>query len=182
MKRRIAVIGIVIAVLALAAVGSYAYYTHEDTARNAITTGGIAFRICETTKTGEEFPIDGITVLPGDTVSKIVKGKNTGDHPLYLRVKLTLGVNDNSLTVGDRITMDLNTTDWTYQDGYYYYNTALTPNEETAPLFTEVYVDGASVGNEYIGKVFTLDIDGQAVQSENNGDGALTAIGWPEDN
>ena len=78
--------------------------------------------------------------------------------------------------------IDINTEDWTYQDGYYYYNEVLAPEAETKPLFTEVVIDGKSVDNKYIGATFVLDVDGSIVQSENNADTVLEAVGWAKDN
>lgn len=179
MKRKLLAVFCGIIVLALLVTGSYAYFTREDTAQNVITTGNIDFEINEVTDKGERFPVKGIQVLPGDTVSKIVTAKNTGSHPLYLRIKLTKGVDDISLSAEEQMSMNINTSEWTYNSGYYYYNKALEKGEETAPLFTEVYIDGPSTGNEFIGAAFTLNVSGEAVQSENNGDSALEAAGWP---
>lgn len=183
MKQKIiAVICIVALAVTLGAVtfSTVAYFTNVNNARNVITTGGFDFVINETTDSGEKFPIDGVEVLPGDTVSKIVTGENKSNHPMYFRIKLTKGVDDELLTVGDRITMDIDTKYWTYKNGYYYYNTAIGAHEETKPLFTKVYIDGPSIDNEYLGKSFTLKVSGQAVQSENNGKTVFDATGWPD--
>ena len=182
MKRKLTIVSAVIIAAVLLSVGSFAFFTKENTAKNVITAGNIDFVINEVTDSGEAFPVTPVEIMPGDTVSKIVTAKNTSDHPLYLRIKLTKTVDDPSLEVGDRLTADINDTDWTEKEGFYYYNKAVAPGEETQPLFTEVYVDGITVGNEYLGKKFILKVDGYAVQSENNGTDVFTAAGWPEEN
>ena len=120
-------------------------------------------------------------VMPGDTVSKIVTVENTGDHPLYLRVKLTEGVSDEALTADDCLSININRSCWLEKDGYYYYYRALQSGETTEQLFSEVYFDIYNVDNKYIGKYFTLNVSASAVQSENNGADVLEAIGWPEE-
>lgn len=183
MKRKI-IAALCIAVLVIT-VGAISYttvanFTTIGVARNVITTGGFDFVINETTASGEKFPIDGVEILPGDTVSKIVTGENKSNHPMYFRIKLTKDVSDKELSVGDRLTMDIDTEYWTYKDGYYYYNEAIGAHEETKPLFTKVYIDGPGVDNDYLGKAFTLKVSGQAVQSENNGETVFDAAGWPD--
>ena len=98
MKKKLLIIFGVVAILAILSVGTYAYFSSEQDAHNVISTGNVKLEIHEKTASGEDFPKEGIIVMPGDTVSKIVTVENTGDHPLYLRVKLTEGVSDEALT------------------------------------------------------------------------------------
>jgi predicted ribosomally synthesized peptide with SipW-like signal peptide len=181
MKRKLAIIFGVIAVLAILSFGTYAYFTADQTAENVITTGNVKLEIHEKTATGEDFPKEGISVMPGDTVSKIVTVENTGDHPLYLRIKLTEGVSDEALTTDDCLDIDINRTNWIEKDGYYYYYRPLQSGETTEQLFSEVYFDINAVDNKYLGKYFTLNVSASAVQSENNGADVLSAVGWPEE-
>ena len=76
------------------------------------------------------------------------------------------------------VALDLNTTEWTEKDGFYYYNAALRPGETTAPLFTCVTFD-AGMGNEYQNATATVHVAAEAVQTANNGVTALEALGWP---
>ncbi len=181
MKRKLVAIFGVIAILAILSIGTYAYFTTEQNAHNVITAGNVKLEIHEKTATGEDFPKEGIIVMPGDTVSKIVTVENTGDHPLYLRIKLTEGVNDEALTADDCLDININRSCWLEKDGYYYYYRALQSGETTEQLFSEVYFDINNVDNKYLGKYFTLNVSASAVQSENNGSNVLTAVGWPEE-
>ena len=180
MKRRILLLCLIIALLSMVSLGTYAYYTTTQQTKNVITTGGIRFELLETGADGAAFPSAPMVILPGDVVSKTVRVENTGTHPMYLRIRLTPGVNDPALTADNCISLDINESDWTFADGYYYYNTALTPGETTTPLFTQVTFEGREVTNAYLGKTFSLDVAAFAVQSEHNGDNPLEAQGWPE--
>lgn len=181
MKKKLSIIFGIIAILAVISVGTLAYFTSEQNAENVISAGNIKLEIHEKTASGEDFPKEGIIVMPGDTVSKIVTVENTGDHPLYLRVKLTEGVSDEALTTDDCLDININRSCWLEKDGYYYYYRALQSGETTEQLFSEVYFDLYNIDNKYLGKHFTLNVAASAVQSENNGSDVLNAIGWPEE-
>lgn len=181
MKKKLSIIFGIIAILAVISVGTLAYFTSEQNAENVISAGNIKLEIHEKTASGEDFPEEGIIVMPGDTVSKIVTVENTGDHPLYLRVKLTEGVSDEALTDDDCLDININRSCWLEKDGYYYYYRALQSGETTEQLFSEVYFDLYNIDNKYLGKYFTLNVAASAVQSENNGSDVLNAMGWPEE-
>lgn len=181
-KRRITAGAAIILILALAAFGTLSYFTYTGEAENVITTGSIEIQINEKTPDGEDYPEDGVTVMPGDTVDKILTIENTGESAAYVRVKVTVSVSDETLTADDCVTLDIDTENWTYQeDGYYYYNTVLEPGESTEPLFTQASFDLYNIDNDYLGTNLYIDAIAYAVQSDNNGDDPLTAAGWPED-
>ena len=121
-------------------------------------------------------------VLPGMDVTKIAYVVNTGNVDAYIRICLDKTIvpgkyPDAKLTF-ENITLDINTTDWTEQDGFFYYNTPLAPGAQTQPLFTNVHF-GAALGNDYMESKAIVKVIAQAVQVKNNGDSALTAAGWP---
>lgn len=180
MKQKLILLCLVAALLAVVSADTNAHYTGAVTATNVITTGGVDVTLHEMTAEGNPYPSQPVTILPGDVVSKIVTVENTGGHPAYLRIKLTPGVNDKMLTAADCIRVDINHRDWTARDGYYYYNQALNPGETTPALFTKVTFVGEKVTNAYLGKMFSLDVEVFAVQSEHNGAAPLEAQGWPE--
>lgn len=178
MKRRLLIVFGVAAVLAILSTGTLAYVTVDQPVENVVTAGSVKVEIHEKMANGEDFPKEGINVLPGDTVSKIVTFENVGTHPMYLRVKLAKGVNDENLSAEDCLIMDINTKNWTYKDGYYYYNHVIEAGRTTDALMTEVHIDGWAVDNAYLGKKFTLDVTAEAVQSEYNGNTVWEAVGW----
>lgn len=180
MRRRLLAICLIATLVALLAVGTYANYTHIGTAVNVITTPGIDLVLNEKMDNGEDFPAEGVNIMPGDIVSKIVTLSNEGTAPCFVRIALEKSVNDDLLSADGCLEMDINTTDWTYSDGYYYYNSILGPDETTTPLFTQVTIVGEAVSNDYMNKELKLDVKAYAVQSDNNGASALEASGWPE--
>ena len=183
-QKLISLICLIICCAALLASGTLAFYSAEETAKNVMTTGKLDIDLKEETDGKQPWPEEGFDgIMPGMDVTKIVYGANTGTMDVWLRVKL-----DKTITPAEgveaelnfeKITLDINTTDWTEKDGYYYYNKALGPGEESVPLFTNVHFDEL-LGNEYMNAKTEIEVTMQAVQANNNGDSALTATGWPE--
>ena len=189
-KRRIFVIALLVCCLAVMASGSVAYFTASETAHNVISSGSIAIDLQELTdqvdENGDPLPFEDATgVMPGTEVSKIVQVENTGDNAVWVRIAVEKAI-DLVLPEGAEpvepdlalIALDLNTADWTGQDGYYYYNKPLNPGETTGPLFTTVTFD-AAMGNAYQNSTATVSVRADAVQTANNGAAVLEAAGWP---
>ena len=159
---------------------SLAYFTTIGKATNVVTSGDIQLKIHEKTADGSDFPAEGVYIIPGDIVSKQVSVENICDHPFYLRVKLVSGSTDQSLSAEDCLKMDINTKDWTFRDGYYYFNTVLAPKQTTPTLFNQVEIVGSKVDQTHIGEVLSLTVKAHAVQSENNpAENPWDASGWP---
>lgn len=157
-----------------------AYYTTIGKATNVVTSGGIQLRIHEKTADGSDFPAEGVYIIPGDIVSKQVTIENVCAHPFYLRVKLVSGSTNEELSAEDCLKMDIDTANWTYQDGFYYYNAILQPGETTPALFTQVEIVGSKVDQTHIGSMLSLTVNAYAVQSENNpAEYPWDASGWP---
>ncbi|MBR3755948.1 MAG: SipW-dependent-type signal peptide-containing protein [Firmicutes bacterium] len=165
--------------------GSLAYYTDAERADNTITSGGIDIQLHEWAGTvddeGNKVHFEDVTgVMPGTGVPKIVEIENVGENPAYVRIALTkeivlmYGGTPNT----DLVKLDLDTENWTYQDGFYYYNQALEPGKTTEPLFTTVTFDPA-MGNMYQNSVAKIFVGAYATQVKNNGTSALAAKGWP---
>lgn len=185
MKKKLYVIALLVICLATAAYGTSAYFTHEQTATNVITSGSIKVELQEWSDTGSGLvPFEDVEgVLPGTEISKIVQVKNTGGQAAWVRVSadktihLAEGVDgevDLSL-----LSYDLNTAFWAEKDGFYYYNTVLQPNEVTEPLFTKV-IFSSTMSNMYQNSKAVIDVTAQATQVANNGNCALDAAGWPD--
>ena len=185
-KWKIVALCTVLACLSIVASGTLAYFTAQETAHNVITSGGVAIQLIEQTRNedGSLGPWENMEdVMPGAVVSKEVTVKNTGVSAAWVRVSVTKtitlargvqGTPDPSL-----LELNINTTDWTEQGGYYYYNHSLLPGETTTPLFTTVTFDAVKMDNEYQGSKAFIDVKADAVQVANNGTTALTAAGWP---
>ena len=174
---------VIIIVLTIMSQGTLAFYSTVGTATNVVTSGSIRFLILEKTDDGSDFPKEGVTIVPGDTVSKKVSIKSECDHPFYLRVKLIYGVSGNDeLMSDDLFELDIDTANWIEKDGWLYYKEIVQPEATTTEAFTKVHIVGAKVDNGYIGKALTLKVSAQAVQSENNpATEPWEALGWPEE-
>lgn len=185
MKKKLLVIALAALCLAFAAVGTVAFFTAEETAHNVITTGGIDVTLNEWAGEGEDsakIPFEDVTgVMPGASVPKVVEVENIGASDAWVRVKVSTGIELAEGVEGEvdlsLVTIDFNTTDWTEQDGWYYYNKPLKPGESTVPLFTCVSFD-KTMGNLYQMSTATVKVDVQAVQTANNGSAATDAAGW----
>lgn len=97
MKKRILSIALVVAMVALAAVGSLAYFTDTDAVHNEITVGSVDLKIVE--KFDEDntilTPVDtatftSVTVENARTGNKVVDVKNDGEVPAYVRLLIAV--------------------------------------------------------------------------------------------
>ena len=196
MKKKVLLLLVVALCMTAFTTGTLAYFTGEDTAHNVITSGGVNIAIVEKQAvSGEDgmteidFPENGITgVMPGTTVSKIVKVQNTGASEAWIRVKVDAGItsapteqNPNGSALSTSVmTYDIQSNDWEYKDGYYYYKKPVASGELTAALFNAVTFS-KDMDNTYQNCTANIEISAQAVQTANNGETVLEAKGWPGD-
>ena len=181
-KSKLLLIAVAAILLTVLTQPTLAYYTIIGTATNVVTSGDISLQIHEKTADGSDFPAEGVYVIPGDIVSKQVTVENICAHPFYLRVKAVFGSNAEELSAEECLALNINTENWIYHDGWYYFETVLEPGEVTPWFFSQVEIVGSQVGTDLIGKTLQLTVVAQAVQSENNpvenGD-VTAALGWP---
>ena len=183
MKRKLLIVSVLAILVAVTAAGTLAFFTDTGSAHNVITTGSVDIELNEWADEARTQPFEDQTgVMPGAEVMKIVEIKNTGKNAAYIRVRVESSVYsaDKEQLPIEPVGLDINTKDWTYSKGYYYYNRALKPGEVTEPLFTTVTFD-PQMGNEYQNATAWVGVNASAVQSANNGDDPLAAKGWPYD-
>ena len=94
MKKKIAIGAVLVLCLSMLIYSTIAYFNTADTARNVITAGDIKIELQETAiRDGEEILFEQsqerFNVMPGQDVSKIVRVKNTGSNPAYIRVAVS---------------------------------------------------------------------------------------------
>ena len=148
---------ILILVLTIGIVGlTIAYFSNSTSVDNQFTTQPYGTTV-------EESFISPSNWLPGDITPKTIKATNSGNVDEAVRISFTEGwtpansgstlngwihadgtksthtsseelANDERVAV---INFD-NTSDWTYNNGYYYYNYKLSPNETTSSLIKSV--------------------------------------------
>ena len=184
MKRKLLLLSVMVICIAIAAVGTLAFFNTDAVAHNVITTGGVNIELHEYADAEKPQPFKDLSgVMPGMTVTKIAEVENTGASAAWVRVKVEKAIKlakeiegftpDTAL-----VALNINTEKWEHEGDYFYYKEALQPNEITAPIFTSVTFN-KTMGNEYQGATATVDIVAQAVQKDNNGDTVMDAKGWP---
>lgn len=191
MKRKLLFIAAALIVLSLIAGGTLAYFTAEDTARNVITSGAVTAELVEQQRTADgelaPYPAEAIPVMPGQSVSKIVTVRSD-EQPAWIRARYTIAVQDAAGKTMDIpaakldkvVSIEPDAGRWTLRDGWWYYGEAVGGGESTSALFESIDFSGPDMGNEYQGATITVDVAVQVVQSANNGESALDAMGWPK--
>lgn len=166
-----------------------AFLTRQVATDNILTFGNLQMALRQTTLSsdGNEIPIsqkEPFDITSNNIVSRILRVENVGEHSMYVRVALNMNgiaADGTTFDAGDLVTYRLNEADWIYQGDWYYYKQPLAPHEVTNELMTQVIFDNIGVITQnYPGSQFTMHINAQAVQSENNNSDVLSATGWPE--
>lgn len=164
----------------LAVGGTLAWFTDTETATNVVTMGNVNISILEsetgvegsyTTQDGAGLVFDE-KFVPNATIGKYVKIENTGENSAYIRVK----VNVEGLGADKELGLNYNTTDWTKEGDYYYYNDKVEVGGDTEVLFSEVTVP-SDLGNDYTGDSISIIINAEAIQADNSGNTAQAAFG-----
>ncbi len=187
MKKKTKMLIILISIICASSIFfSYSYFTRVTTSTNIITFGSLKLKLINNTlKNGKEVPVldnKFIDISSTGDISRIVRIKNIGKHPMFIRVYLDVTVGNKKLDEENIIkclSFDIGD-NWIYQDGFYYYNPELNPDEETSNLFTTVQFNIDKIKSFSKGKKVDFKVNVQAVQSENNEGEALKANGWPE--
>ena len=147
---------ILILVLTIGIVGlTIAYFSNSSTVNNIFTTQPYGTTVTETFTSPSNW-------LPGTTTDKTVVATNTGNVDEAVRISLSENwttANHNTLngwitssgtksshlpenepSTDERVAIINfdNASDWTYNNGYYYYNYKLSPNESTSSLIKSV--------------------------------------------
>lgn len=183
MKLKALVLALLLAALGTVSAGTLAYFTAEEAAHNVITSGGVDIDLIERIDETTPWPEEGVSgVMPGEDIAKIVTVKNTGASAAWIRVKVDVSITKADGTEGDTdlIEIDYDKENWTEKDGYWYYNKATAPGEETEELFTKVTFK-PTMDNPYQNCTAFVDVSAQAVQVANNGETVMEAAGWPKD-
>lgn len=84
MKKKILSIALVVAMVAVIAAGSLAYFTDKDSAENVFTVGNVKIAL------REEFDPNTAVLIPGKDINKDVFVKNTGAQDAYVRVHIAI--------------------------------------------------------------------------------------------
>lgn len=179
-KKRLLGLAVLMIGLAILASGTAAQFTAEEKVYSVITSGLLQMELVEETAGNWPWQSQNKTeVLPGTSVERVVRVRNSGKVPFFCKLTVSgkVTASDGSELSFEPVSLDLNTEQWVERGGAYYYGRILYPGEVTEPLFTQVTFD-PWMGNEYAGAKAELRVLAQAVQSDNNGTDPLEALGW----
>ena len=188
MKRKLLLLSVMVICIAIAAVGTLAFFNTDAIAHNVITTGGVNIELHEYADEActTDYDTNKTGIMPGMTVDKYARiALAEGSADAWVRVKFEKKITfaaGNEHAQGKTPNLDLvgltMPEGWIDgRDGWYYLEAPLTSNTPVFALTSVTF--NKTMGNEYQGATATVDIVAQAVQTANNGDSALTAKGWP---
>ena len=169
MKKKWTIAAVLVLVVALLAVGTWAVFSAVGRADNVITMGSVKLALHDEDGAGQPFTT--VSAMPGSVVNKVVYVENVGSGAFYTRVKITPEVVDADgkiipLTDRSLLTLDLNE-DWIDgEGGYYYYHGAVDPQTATTELFNHVTFS-KDMGNEYQNATVHIYVTAEAVQTAN---------------
>ena len=171
MKKKWTIATVLVLVVALLAVGTWAYFSAVGRADNVITMGSVKLALHDEDGAGQPFTT--VSAMPGSVVKKVVYVENVGSGAFYTRVKITPKmVAENGeiipLDASERLlTLDLNDKDWIAgEGGYYYYRGSVDPQAATPKLFNKVSFS-KDMGNEYQNATVYIYVTAEAVQTAN---------------
>jgi len=164
-KKAILILTIIAMTASLAVAGTLAWFTGDASVANVFNAGSVDVAIYE-----NEDPVDeeGLTFddfVPGDEEQKVVTFKNTGTSDAYIRAKATASWGPE--LDASNITIDYNTEDWVFSNGWYYYKYVVAGGNSTTPLFDTVTFEPGNNDNNYQNAVLTVQIDVEAIQAAN---------------
>ncbi len=159
------------------------YIIKGTTTNNIITFGNIKLKLIEKELINDnliDVKNDSKLTLVSDKISRRIMVKNICNHPFYTRVKISvLRVNDGKTYDSSNLVSYDVSPNWVYKDGWYYYKKSLKENESTDNIIEEIEFKLSDISNNYKNSEFKLNVEAEAVQSENNSDDFLKAVGWP---
>lgn len=158
MKKKIVSIALACALFAVAvAGGTLAYFTANDKAKNDFTVGNAAIDIEEPAWEAALQNGETENMYPGQTVAKDPQVLNTGNNPVFIRVKV-----ENP--TGVKVTYNNISANWTLYGDYYYYNKPVDAREKTDALFTSFTLSTETENGVVDAQSITVKAD--AVQSQ----------------
>ena len=152
MKKYIKIISLMLAICAIVSLsnmgGISGFFHDEETLNNELRIGSVETEIVE--------EYDTKPIVAGDIFKKIVWIKNIGESPCYVRVRILVSPEQYK----EELALNIDTVNWEYRNGYYYYKHMLNSGEKTSPLFTQLTIpSGLETGD-----VFDINIYSESVQ------------------
>ncbi len=176
MKKKMVTLCLVVALVLTAAIGgTMAYFVDTDDATNTFTVGNVDIDLTEDAwdNGGKEEAKD---AYPGEALAKDPTVTNIGKNPCFVRIEVTnldqFGENNMITLRHGNYEAGYDDTNWTYYDGYYYYNEVLTYEGDdyntdlvtvTPALFNQIVMP---TGIENNAQTQDIVVTAQAVQAQ----------------
>ncbi len=165
MKKKIVSLALAVCLIAIAAVGTLAYFTDTDKADNTFTVGNVDITLTEPNWNKDKAESD--DVYPGEALPKDPTVKNVGDNPCFVRISVTgldcLGA-DNMITYETNYVTGALGKGWEKVGDYFYYTAPLAAGDETNALFDQIRIP-TSVTNGFDGN-YDVVVTAEAVQAQ----------------
>lgn len=190
-KKKILTLAMCIAMAAIMAVGTLAYFTDTETTDNVFTVGNVDITLTEPSWDPETVE----HVAPGMTYAKDPTVTNVGANDCWVRVNVTVtdwaalqaACANHKITDLTKIFNGFVADDWklagktesgdtaTYS---YYYKEAIAPEASTSPIFESVTIPGGFTNEEMeaLGEDFTITVTADAVQTSEDYETAADAF------
>ena len=175
MKKRILIVALAICLCAIIAGSTIAYFSDTDSKTNSFAVGNADIELKED-NWPENDPTDPSKpycpdVNPGVDYDKAPYVVNKGTEEVFARIKVE-GLDCLKALCSDGALIGLkfegsdgfNSDDWTYYDGYYYYDGPLAAGTSTSYLFDQISIP-ETLGNNDSGANFAVIVTGEAVQT-----------------
>ena len=178
MKKKIVAMCATVALAALAVGGTLAYFTDTEVKENTFTIGNVDITLTEPAW-DDEGKAQAETVYPGEPLAKDPTVENVGANPCFVRIEVTgldqFGANNMITLRHGNYEAGFDSTNWTYYNGYYYYNEVLAAEAElnngyndglgtkTEPLFNQIVMPFGLDGTETAEDIV---VTAQAVQAQ----------------
>ncbi len=175
------------AIALLAMGGTVAYFVTSETAHNIVSTSGVKIALNELDGPAGSKPFHYLeNITAGETYSKIPYIENIDTEPVWVRAKISLiqttgdGTETPVTNFSSLMTLQNLGTHWLLNsdDGFYYYDSALSTGERTESIFQSVKFADV-IGDEYQLSTYTLTVTAEATQVKHNGTSAQDAA-WTE--
>lgn len=171
MKKKIVSLALAVCLLAIAAVGTLAYFTDKTQVKeNTFTVGNVKIELTEPNwdKSGK---VDAPEVYAGEALAKDPTVKNVGANPCFIRVQVTgldcLGTDKMIQYRNAGYELGKLNDGWVDGgDGYFYYTKVLAAGETTAtPVFSSIVMP-TDLANGDAETVYSVNVVAEAVQAQ----------------
>lgn len=167
-KKKIMTVALAVALIAILACGTLAYFTADDAAQNKISIGNVAIELQEPSWVEE----DAEKAYPTQVIPKDPQVENTGANACFIRVKvegldclIDAELSENEVGLMFDEADGYNTSDWALKGDYYYYLEIVEPGDTTTALFDSIVIPADTVNGDP-SVIYSIDISAEAVQAQ----------------